>query len=280
MILPGLPGFYTSGRGALDATPAGSSLLLDGGLSTSAARAYSLRKLRTAYAGAAIRVRRDNDNAEADIGFSGNDLDTAALATHVGANSGFIAKWYDQSGNGDDVVQATTGDQPRIRLTGTTDTRNSLPCIRFGLSADVKLTSTTTLTGAEALAIAAFIDSVPPAQWNDYSTVCGGSGAAASNTGLTGDGGGGQTTWYEGGNFTTIRSDNAGTAASVFGSVLQQISGRGAGGSWTSVQMGKERNNNGLWTGWIGEVIIFETALSAGDRTTAYTDQKTYWGTP
>ena len=50
-----------------------------------AAAAYSLRKLRSAYSGSAIRVRRSQDNAEADIGFtSTGDLNTTALLNHVG----------------------------------------------------------------------------------------------------------------------------------------------------------------------------------------------------
>lgn len=51
----------------------------------SASAAYSLRKLRTAYSGSAIRVRRSYDNAESDIGFDGSgNLNTAALQSFVG----------------------------------------------------------------------------------------------------------------------------------------------------------------------------------------------------
>src|ERR1035437_266792 len=70
---------------------------------TTPVAAYSLRKLRTAYAGALIRVRRSSDNAEQDISPSGSGcgpLDTAALTTFIGVNSGFVKTWYDQSGNG------------------------------------------------------------------------------------------------------------------------------------------------------------------------------------
>jgi hypothetical protein len=62
----------------------GASLLLD--TYTGAAVAYSLRKLRTAYTGAAIRVRRSSDNAEQDINFVGGDLDTQSLLDFVGYN--------------------------------------------------------------------------------------------------------------------------------------------------------------------------------------------------
>lgn len=60
------------------------SLLLD--TYPNAAVAYSLRKLRTAYTGSAIRVRRNIDNAEQDIAFVGNDLDTQTMLDFVGYN--------------------------------------------------------------------------------------------------------------------------------------------------------------------------------------------------
>jgi hypothetical protein len=83
----------------------GASLLLD--TYTGAAVAYSLRKLRTAYTGAAIRVRRSSDNAEQNINFVSGDLDTASLLTFCGAGNGFITTWYDQSGNANNATQPT-----------------------------------------------------------------------------------------------------------------------------------------------------------------------------
>jgi hypothetical protein len=65
-------------------TPPAPSLLLDD--YPNSAVAYSLRQLRTAYTGAAIRVRRSSDNAEQDIGFVGGDLDTQSLLDFVGYN--------------------------------------------------------------------------------------------------------------------------------------------------------------------------------------------------
>jgi hypothetical protein len=52
-----------------------------------AAVAYSLRKLRTAYSGSAIQVRREADNTTQDIGFnSTNDLDIPAITSFAGNN--------------------------------------------------------------------------------------------------------------------------------------------------------------------------------------------------
>lgn len=80
----------------------GSNLLLD--LFPGATVAYSVRKLRTAYAGSALKVVRSSDNATQDIGFVGQNLDTASLLAFAGAGNAFVIKWYDQSGNGNDLT--------------------------------------------------------------------------------------------------------------------------------------------------------------------------------
>jgi hypothetical protein len=88
--------------------------------------AYSMFKLRTAYAGSCLRVRRSSDNNEQDIGFVNNYLDTASLLTFVGANNGFVVKWYDQSGNVRDLSRATAVNQPQIVVSGSLITRNGI----------------------------------------------------------------------------------------------------------------------------------------------------------
>ena len=93
-----------------------SPLLLD--TYPGAAAAYSLRKLSSTYNGSAIRIRRSSDNAETDIGFVSNTLDTASLLTFCGVGNGFITTWYDQSGNIKNATQATATNQPRIVTSG------------------------------------------------------------------------------------------------------------------------------------------------------------------
>lgn len=88
----------------------GAKPLLD---SYTAAVGYSLRKLRTAYSGSAVRVRRSSDNAEQDIGFASGSLDTASLLSFCGAGNGFVTTWYDQVGS-TNATQATAGSQPQI----------------------------------------------------------------------------------------------------------------------------------------------------------------------
>jgi len=87
---------------------------------TSAAAAYSLRKLRSAYTGSAIRVRRSSDNTEQDIGFSSSfGLDTTSLTSFCSGTNGFVTKWYDQSGNGRNATQTTASNQPKIVNAGS-----------------------------------------------------------------------------------------------------------------------------------------------------------------
>jgi len=95
----------------------GGALLLDtyGG----SAVAYSLRKLSSTYSGSAIRVRRSSDNSEQDIGFVDGELDTTSLLSFVGASSGYITTWYDQSGNANDATQSTLASQCQIVSSGS-----------------------------------------------------------------------------------------------------------------------------------------------------------------
>jgi hypothetical protein len=103
-------------------------LLLD--TYTGAAAAYSLRLLRSAYTGDAIRVRRASDNTEQDIGFVDNELDTSALTTFCSGANGFVKTWYDQSGNANDATQATAANQPQIVSSGSVLLLNSKPSIQ------------------------------------------------------------------------------------------------------------------------------------------------------
>lgn len=98
--------------------------------------AFSFRKLRAAYAGSAVRLRRSSDSTEQDIGFSGDDFDSASAAAFVGAGSGFVTTWYDQSGNSNDATQSTVGNQPQWT------TQDSLNWASFDGTNDILITPT------------------------------------------------------------------------------------------------------------------------------------------
>jgi len=91
---------------------------------------YSMRKI-SSTATNCIRVRRSNDNAEQDIGFVSDELDTTSLLSFVGVNDGYVTTWYDQSGNGRDAFNGFAVPQPRIVRLGVLETKNTKPAIYF-----------------------------------------------------------------------------------------------------------------------------------------------------
>lgn len=98
--------------------------------SITSSAAYGVRRLRTRYIGAILRVRRSSDNAEIDVGFDpAGNLNTTLLLSHCGSNSGFVTTWYDQSGNGRNLTQSTNGAQPRIVNAGVIDTLGGVPTL-------------------------------------------------------------------------------------------------------------------------------------------------------
>lgn len=117
-------------------------------IATASIGAYSTRRLRSAYAGSALRVRRSSDSAEQDIGFVGNALDTASMLTFCGAGDGFVVTWYDQSGNARNITQATTALQPRIVNAGV-----SLGAARIDSGTIQRLTITNAAFGLASSAL-------------------------------------------------------------------------------------------------------------------------------
>lgn len=95
---------------------------------TGAAAAYSLRDLSVLRNAPVVRVRRSTDNAEQD--FSATQVTDGTLTTFCGAGNGFVATWYDQSGNGLHLGQTTISNQPQIVTSGALQTEGSKPCIK------------------------------------------------------------------------------------------------------------------------------------------------------
>jgi hypothetical protein len=97
-----------------------------------AAAAYSLRLLRSAYTGSAIKVRRAvGSPSEKDIGFVNNQLDVADLESFCSGTNGFVVTWYDQSGNSRNATQTTAANQPQIVSSGSVIITNGKPAAQL-----------------------------------------------------------------------------------------------------------------------------------------------------
>ena len=135
--------------------------------------AFSLRKLRTAYTGFCLRVRRTTLTPSAttttvDVSF--NSLNTIGLDSAITYVSGtattatnlgqfcasilngysnpdlvninqdiFISTWFDQSGNSKNVTSTTTTQQPRIVLGGNLEKKDGKVAIRFIRASSTRL---------------------------------------------------------------------------------------------------------------------------------------------
>lgn len=253
--------------------------------------AYSTRKLRAAYAGAALRVQRSSDNAQQDIGFAANgQLNTTALLAFVGSGNGWIQSWYDQSTNnitGNPV--GSGGVRVLIVNAGVVETLNGNAALSFGTTAAAAIVTGPVLSQPDTIAVAAQFTSFAPAgagltdghsasprQAIAYSS--GGAGyqlfaGSATLTGGTPDflshdfigifNGASSSLVVDG---TAVISGNPGSNGIASG--LQDIGGSAAG-----------TGNPRVMDGFIGEYIIFPAALGATDQAKIRTSWQTQWGT-
>ena len=268
--------------------------VLDG---VSATTAFATRRLRSAYTGPLLRVRRAADNAAQDIGANirGN-IDTAALAAFCGSDSCYLADWYDQSGNGRDVLQATAASQPRIVDAGTIETANGRPSIRFlpgtlmatsaaatwlngtayTLNAVAKLSSTATSFRLLMNTGVSGTNLVMHFGWKNngsillahYGANSDGLFLASPNLNLQ---------IYSGEKFSTAGSavwvNGAGLGTSIYpASMLNTPNPMRVGG-------GIINTFDGSWNGWMSEAMTFGSQIGAA-RAGLEANQKAWYGTP
>jgi len=270
---------------------ASDGLPLDG-LPASAA-AFSLRRLRSAYTGPAVRVRRSSDNAEADVGFTVlGDLDTTALLAHCGAGSGLVATWYDQSGNGRDVTQATAGSQPRIVNAGVVESLGGRPAVR-NLTTGTWLETAASVTVANQSFANAVAQASQPSQVVNYAVITqvftsSRVGFAIGDVASTASLGGGV---YVG----SWRQSNSGApppqvpfvASMVYGSGTTVFALDGAASAPVAapavdvtapVRIGRRWDLNTPFAGLIGEAICGAVSLTTAQRQVLESNQGAYYG--
>lgn len=261
-------------------------------------RAYGLRQLSSTYGGNAILVRRSSDNTTLAIGFTGTgDLNTAALLAFCAATNGFVVTWYDQSGSGFDMTQATTTKQVQIVTAGAlTVTVGGKPAAQGSTTTGYIDTHTGLVAAGAASALCVF-NSV---------------GAPAGNTEAFGEYG---TTFYNmlalqvaawgavlgftGGNILASVTPalaagpyqysivDTGTNASNWldGTLVKSTTYSRAGLTFTDTGFAFFTNSTSAgtlssnFTGSIAELIVYEAALTTFQRQAGENNQNAYYGT-
>lgn len=247
-------------------------------ISTAAEAGYSFRKLRAGYTGPAIRVARLSDGVEQDIGFDGIDLDVAALAAFSSGTAAVFKRCYDQSGNGRDVVVAPGPNTVYARIFA------SGAIVAAGPNGRPTFNS----MGGDTMLSAA----------SDFTA-----GSVSVVVGLTGTTAGGANAMPMGGaaavgSFYPLFMPSANTMSSGFsypgagnvpvvngvetpefpsGPALASVyvAAHGEAAALSRLDIGQ---GYAPWAGPISEVLIFPTALSAGDQAALQQGQATYFG--
>lgn len=159
--------------------------------------AYSLRKLRSAYSGFCLRIRRTTTTPSVttttvDLSFDSNNTislnsaityvsGTATTATNLGQfcasilngytnpdlvninQNIFVVTWFDQSGNGKNPTNATAGQQPRLVNGGNLETSGGKVAVRFtrASSNNLSITDTTaSINNMSSYWVGAFVTTV------------------------------------------------------------------------------------------------------------------------
>jgi hypothetical protein len=250
----------------------GGSQILD--LTTQTVQAaYSLRKLKAAYTGSAIQVRRSSDNTTRDIGFTSTGLlDEAAVTSFVTNNgvnptaNGFVSIWYDQSGNGRNVTNATTSQQPRIVNSGVLEKYNGVPTVQFVKASSTRLFNTLSTPIYVSAAMAIFAYKTGNSTYTGYDGILTGPttsyfiGVEGGTTNVTFSSG--STNNYKNKIKLTVANNkfDNGSITSLNALYAESTTNLSSANQWgDGIQLGQDRNLGARnWDGPISEVILFE----------------------
>lgn len=126
-VATGPGGTTTSNSATLTVTP--NIITMPSSVITKMQGVYGTALLVAAYSGPGVRLRRISDNTQQDFSFNAaGKLVKADIDSFAGASQLRIEKWYDQSGNGRDLIASATSTQrPGFRFDSALN-----PVVTFG----------------------------------------------------------------------------------------------------------------------------------------------------
>jgi hypothetical protein len=201
---------------------------------------------------------------------------------------GFVATWYDQSGNGRNATQTTAGSQPQIVSNGAIETQNGKPVVTFdGVNDFFAMTSPVN----QASVTLSFVSRLGSKNLNlDGSYLLG----ASTPIGLVGyddESGGMRLLSDSGGYFNSPLPASMRSAASIDTIAISSnvatlyqsgtaIAGTvSLGANFQPINIGAYVGGAGrFWSGIMSEILIFNSTLSTTNRQTLERNQGAYYG--
>jgi len=258
--------------------------------------ALSIRRLRSGYSGPLLKVRRDDDNTELDIGatLAGN-LDVTALGAFCGSASCFVRTWYDQSGNSRHAQMTTTSQQLSLVASGTLQTRNGLAALRatdqvaglvinpFSVSSGSARTINAVFS-ADTLTSNAELVGATTGEMIDFGTNTASNRVRLRNNSSSLYSAGG--TWPVDGAATVGSFTYDGSTTTAYRNSGSVVSATPGTLTWAAAQLQLMKSNcctapdvRGL-IGTVQEFFYFAPSLSNANRQALEATQKSYFGTP
>lgn len=187
------------------------------------------------------------------------------MLAFCGAGNGFVKTWYDQSGNDKHATQTTTTAQPTIVSSGVVEKINGKPALKF--------------TGTQQLfaPAIAFGCTFVVCQRGGDNQVISELTYSAVNRGLFPGTGGGSTYWTHDQYAINGGSLTAAQPLSAVGSKLYQMTGAGLKVTSSSHNIGYGSPSWEPLNGYLPELIIYPTDISAS-RTLIEFNQMKYYG--
>jgi Alpha-L-arabinofuranosidase B, catalytic len=244
--------------------------------------AYGVRLLRAAYAAPSklVRVQRTSDNTQSDIGTVNScDFDSATFNTFCNATTCFVAKWYDQSGNGNDVTQATFSNMPQLLL----NQQNGHPALVFNGTSDSLTATLSAGVAAETFAdvlkqgtssngFTFILGNATSSTYHEMGVGTAHAGRIVASVAHDGTEAYSNSTWYR---FGGILSN---TLASIY-----ENGTKGTDDATSTTLVSQTSLSIGTFsTSWLNgsmtELIIFSPNISSTDLLTVSSNQSVYWG--
>lgn len=256
-----------------------------------ATAAFSFRVLKTNWIGQnLVKIQRSSDSTQKTFTTTAPNCALDTTDAFFDGSTYTVVTWYDQSGNGNDVTQATNGNRPTVTLS----CQNGFPCAVFTTASSQRLNGTlssaitagtfVTVEDVTSVAASMFWGAVDDGTANNgldggyssASTACAGirvvGGVSKKGTIACS-----VNTWHSlvvtlNNTITHLIQDGVAGTDETSSVTLASVSNLRVGST-----VGGASN---FFAGKIAEYTLFAPDISNSNAGTVSTNQKAYWGTP